>query len=434
MAKDRLLGKLAVILYSGVAKSPRSKQQDEQLTHIRNTYHRYILSCCLLTYLTCGFYTTALFASPDYWPTNGWRSSSPEDQGMDSVTLIKMMEKVRLENYAINSITVIRNGYLVTKANLWPFPKYTDLNPPIFSVTKSFTSALVGIALDKGYIKSVRQPLLEFFPEKTITNLNEQKKEITVEHLLTMSSGLDTQDSWVYQWRGLYKMQASKDWAQYVLDLPMARTPGEHFDYSNGGSYLLSAILQKTTQMSPLEFGKIHLFGPLGITDVRWLTSPQGINRGDDLMRLAPLDMAKFGLLYLNLGRWEDKQIVSKAWVEGSTRMHIHVPDNGFDGYGYQWWVPSANSNSPEYYMAAGYLGQFIFVVPQKNLVVVFTSNLRGDDFFIPKKLLDNYIIPAAVSFRPLPAQTEEKERLDSLIADVAKSPSERSISTIDEN
>ena len=91
-----------------------------------------------------------------------------------------------------------------------------------------------------------------------------------------MSSGLDTQDSWVYQWRGLYKMQASNDWAQYVLDLPMARTPDEHFDYSNGGSYLLSAILHKTTQMSPLEVAKIHLFGPLGITDVRWSTSPQG--------------------------------------------------------------------------------------------------------------------------------------------------------------
>ena len=422
MAKDRLSGKFAVILYSDVAGSTRSKQQDEQLTLDRITCNRYILSWCLITCLTCGFYTASLFASPDYWPTNGWRSSPPEDQGMDSGKLIQMLEKVRDEKYFLDSITIIRNGYLVTDAYIYPYKKHTRHS--IYSVTKSFTSALVGIALDKGYIKSVRQPLLEFFPEKTIANLDEQKKEITLENILTMSSGLDTQDSWVYQRRGIYKMQMSGDWAQYVLDLPMARKPGEHFDYSNGGSYLLSAILQKTTGMSPLEFAKIHLFGPLGITDVYWPISPQGINTGHDGMKLVPIDMAKLGLLYLNNGRWEDKQIVSKAWVEDSTRTHIHALDTGIDGYGYQWWVPSANGNSPEYYMALGHLGQFIFVVPQKNLVVVFTSYLSDDSFFIAKKLLDNYIIPAAVSSHPLPAQTKEKEHLDSLIANFAKAPS----------
>jgi CubicO group peptidase (beta-lactamase class C family) len=343
MAKDRLSGKLAVILYSDVAGSTRSKHQDEQQTHGCITYNRYILSWFLLTFLICVFFTTTLFASPDYWPTKGWRSSSPEDQGMDSGKLIEMLEKVRDEKYPVDSITIIRNGYLVTDAYLYPHKKHTRHS--IYSVTKSFTSALVGIALDKEYIKSVRQPLLEFFPEKTIANLNEQKKEITLEHLLTMSSGLDTRDSWVHNRVRLGMMQASDDWAQYVLDLPMARKPGKHFDYSNGGSYLLSAILQKTTGMSPLEFAKIHLFGPLGITDVTWPTGPQGINRGDDKMRLVPLDIAKFGLLYLNNGRWEDKQIVSKAWVEDSTRTHIHAPDTGFDGYGYQCWVPSANGN-----------------------------------------------------------------------------------------
>jgi CubicO group peptidase (beta-lactamase class C family) len=154
---------------------------------------------------------------------------------MDSGKLIEMMEKVRDENYAIDSITIIRNGYLVTDAYIYPFRKNTK--HVIHSVTKSFTSVLVGIALDKGYIKSVKQPLLEFFPEKTIANLDEQKKAITLEHLLIMSSGLDTKDSWLYQWVGLAKMRASDDWAQYVLDRPMAQIPGGHFDYSNGGFF-----------------------------------------------------------------------------------------------------------------------------------------------------------------------------------------------------
>ena len=129
--------------------------------------NRYVISWCILVCFTCGFYTTTLFASedslsPDYWPTNGWRSSTPEEQGMDSEKLIEMMELVREEDYTIDSITIIRNGYLVTDAYLYPFQK----NTPHFihSCTKSIISALVGIAIDKGYIKSVKQPVLEFFP------------------------------------------------------------------------------------------------------------------------------------------------------------------------------------------------------------------------------------------------------------------------------
>jgi len=219
-------------------------------------------------------------------------------------------------------------------------------------------------------------------------------------------------------------MQASEDWAQYVLDLPMAQTPGVHFEYSNGGSYLLSAILQKATKMSPLEFAQKHLFGPLGITDVKWPISRQGINIGYGEMRLRPHDMAKFGLLYLNKGRWEDRQIVSEAWVKASTRKHIS--GNIFDGYGYQWWISPIRLYSLQYYMAVGYLGQFIFVLPEKNLVVVFTSNnLREGDFSIPKNLVDWYIIPAAVSFNPLAAQPKEKEHLDALLANFAEAPAQ---------
>ncbi len=186
--------------------------------------NRHLISWCILICLTCGFYTPRLFASPAYWPTNGWRFSTPEEQGMDSEPLIEMMELIRNKEYAINSITIIRNGYLIIDAYLYPSQKNTKR--VIHSVTKSFISALVGIALDKGYIQSVYQPIFEFFPEKTIANLDEQKQSITLEHLLTMTSGLDTNDDWHSDLPRLAKMVASEDWTQYVLNLPMTQAPG----------------------------------------------------------------------------------------------------------------------------------------------------------------------------------------------------------------
>ena len=186
-------------------------------------------------------------------------------------------------------------------------------------------------------------------------------------------------------------MRSSADWAQYVLDLPMAEPPGEKFEYCNGVSYLLSVIIQNTTKIKTLDFARKHLFEPLGIIDIGWATSPQGVDIGYGEMWLKPHDMAKFGWLYLNKGRWGNKQILPSAWVEVSTRGHIDA--TLFDHYGYQWWVDSAG-----YYMAVGYKGQRIFVVPEKNIVAIFTGNLTGTESLISKNLLDFFIIPAASS------------------------------------
>jgi len=379
--------------------------------------NRHVISLCILICLSCGFYTSTLFASPDYWPTIGWRSSTPEEQGMDSGKLIEMMEKVHNENYAIDSIIISRNGYLIMDAYFHPFKK--ELKHSIFSCTKSITSSLIGIAIDKGYLKSVNQPILEFFPEKTIANLDERKKDITLEHLLIMASGLETKDSYLHGWENYQKMIKSEDWVQYVLDRPMAQEPGRVFDYSNGGSHLLSAILQKATKMTALEFAEKHLFGPLGITDVIWATDPQGVNIGEGKMMLPPQDMAKIGLLYLRNGRWEDQQIVSEGWVESATKGHIDASKS--IRYGYQWWVSPS-----QYYTAMGYSGQFICVIPKKNMVVVFTSHFRNSKYFIiPKELLDEYIIPAASSSKPLLANPGEKTRLNALVTASAQKPAQ---------
>jgi CubicO group peptidase (beta-lactamase class C family) len=318
-----------------------------------------------------------------YWPT-----STPSEQGLDAGLLAAMVEAIEDEDYDVDSVTVIRHGHKVLDEYFSPFePSSKHI---IHSCTKSIVSALIGIAIDQGYIEGVDQPVLDIFPGYTADNLDADKQAMTLEDMLTMSSGLECRDSYLYDWRGLGEMRDSDDWVQFMLDLPMAEAPGTRFEYCNGGSFLLAAIVQEATGVSALEFAQEHLFGPLGITDVHWPTNPAGINIGWGEMHLQPHDMAKIGYLYLNGGQWEGEQIVPAAWVQASIQAHINAATL-FDDYGYQWWV-----DDDGYYMAVGYAGQFIYVLPDEDMVVVFTSDLEESDFYVPYMLLNEYIIPAA--------------------------------------
>ena len=346
------------------------------------------------------------------WPTGGWQTSTPESQGMDSRVLEAMLETVQNQNYNIDSITVIRNGYLVLDAAVYPYTQ--DTKHIIHSCTKSIVSILIGIALDQGFIEGIQTPILEFFPDRTASNLDSDKKALTLENLLTMTSGFKCRDSYLYRWSGLNDMRRSDDWVQFMLDLPMEETPGKKFEYCNGASFLLSAIITETTGLSSNEFAEINLFAPLGITDLSWPTNPQGINIGWGELRMLPTDMAKIGYLYLGGGVWDGEQIVPTAWVEDSTRKHISATLE--DSYGYQWWVDDSGI-----YLALGYAGQFIFVVPEKELVVVFTSDLSDSDFYIPQNLLNDYIIPAAVSLDPLPKNPAAESNLHQLIEELSQ-------------
>ena len=290
-----------------------------------------------------------------YWPVTDWRTSTPEAQGIDSVRLVEMLEYTLSKRYDLDSIVLIRHGYMVADVTFSPFTR--DERHMLYSCTKSVVSALIGIAIEKGYIESINQPLLDFFPERRVENLNENKQAITLEHLLTMTTGLECRDSYAYNFSGLIEMHDSDDWVQYVLDLPMLNTPGTYFEYCNGASFLLSAIIQETTGLTAHDFAKENLFAPLGITDSYWEANPQGINLGYSDLYLLPQDMAKFGYLYLHEGVWDGEQIVPSAWIEASTQEHISSTLQ--DGYGYQWWVDDAG-----YYMALGYRGHFIFVLP----------------------------------------------------------------------
>ena len=365
----------------------------------------------LLAFSYAGATATENASLPTEWPI-----SAPEAQGMRSHVLAEMMGHIRTKSLHIHSLAIVRNGHLVLDAYLYPFTKEYQHN--IYSCTKSVMSALIGIAIDKGYIQSVNQPITDFFPDMTIANMDERKQAMTLENLLTMTSGFKCEDSYLYRWEGLIRLRFSDDWAQFVLDLPMAAPPGQRFEYCNGVSYLLSVIIQQTTKMRTLAFARKHLFDPLGIDDIDWETSPQEVDVGWGRMRLKPHDMAKFGLLYLNKGRWIDQQIVPAAWVEASTRGHIRAYP--FDHYGYQWWIDDAG-----YYMAVGYKGQRIFVVPVKNLVAVFTGDLTGAESLMAQKLLDDYIIPAASSDTALPANEVDYAWLKAHLARLAQQPPE---------
>ena len=203
----------------------------------------------------------------------------------------------------------------------------------------------------------------------------------------------------------------SRDWTQYVLDRPMEEWPGTRFEYSNLVSFLLASILQKQTDRDALSFAYEHLFGPLGIKSVEWYKSPKGIYTGFAELSMTPHDMAKLGLLYLKNGRWENQQILSEGWVEVATTGHVSVSEKL--QYGYQWWV------ADDMFFAMGHQGQFLFVHPDKELIVVFTSSLLGHSLFTPYEYVKEYILPASHSTNPLPANLRDSERLKELTDDL---------------
>ena len=210
-------------------------------------------------------------------------------------------------------------------------------------------------------------------------------------------------------------MMASDDWAAHVLALPMVEEPGTRFEYCNGASYLLSVILTEVTGMPAAEFAAEVLFEPLGITDYVWPASPDGTTIGWGELVLRPADMAKVGYLYLRGGEWDGNQVVSRDWVEAATTAHATAPTLA-DGYGYQWWVDNAG-----YVMAIGFGGQYIMVVPDRDLVVVFTSGLPPGGFQQPESLMNSYVFNAVKSNDPLPPNPTAQAHLREAVA-VARS------------
>ena len=321
--------------------------------------------------------TTA--ASPEhrpYWPTQEWQVTTPEKQGMDSAILDRISGYVKDSGFEVNSVIVIRHGYIVYE-KYFREPWNKDRVHNIYSCTKSIMSSLVGIAVQQGKIKSFNDKLMDYFPNRTIKNLDERKKSITLLNLMTMKAGFDWPER-TYPYTDprniIIQAHRSNDTIQFVLDRPMAAQPGTIWVYNGGGSQIFSAIVTNKTGMSTLEFARENLFNSLGITKLNWRTDQKGIYDAGGGLSMTPRDMAKYGYLILNRGAWEGKQIIPADFVAESVKTQTTF--NANSGYGYQsWWTVPLDG----YYYAAGIRGQRIYVLEKLDMVVVTTGNLPED-------------------------------------------------------
>ncbi len=250
--------------------------------------------------------------------------------------------------------------------------------------------------------EGLQQKVIEFFPDIAQDTTDPRRAEISIEHLLTMSAGYNTNTM-----PDLYGKDASFDTARNILTYnSVLVSPGTSFYYDSGLPHLLSAIVQKSTGMTLRDYAEQELFRPLGITDYTWDSDPSGITNGATNLALRPRDMAKFGYLYLHEGNWSGAQLLPEEWVRASTSKHIET--KGLmntaedDGYGYLWWIDSFGG-----YSAHGFGGQYIFVLPSLDMIIVFTSGLPVSLFPTPNQLVKNYLLPAAKASGSLPANAQ---------------------------
>ena len=293
-----------------------------------------------------------------------WQHDTLENQNINR----SVIENVHtsLDSYPINAEVIVRNGVMVDEYYKDGYDENSVFT--LQSTSKSITSALVGIAIDKGYIEGVDVPISTYFPQ-ILEYGSEYKNQITIWHLLTHTTGLDVSDT--ANWDAWL---ASDNWVNYVLDRPAVSRPGTVFNYFTGNTHLLSAIIQQATGKTAYEFGKENLFDKLDMDSVQCGVDPQGISDGGNGFAMDIYDMAKFGQLYLNNGVWEGEQIISSEWIEQSTTLQFDRSSGSAD-YGYQWWVRTFGDQNYPAYFAQGHTGQYIFVVPDLELVVAFTSN-----------------------------------------------------------
>ncbi len=316
---------------------------------------------------------------PEYWPTDDWRSIDPAEVGMDAVELQQAYDYVANPNINAQGFVVIRNGYIVCEGYFGKFNM--NSRHESFSAAKSFTSALIGIAIEEGYLAGVDETIGTFFPQLNEPGMDEAKKEITIKHLLTMTSGLEwNEDDYLDLFRNdAIRMLFSTDLIGYVLDKPLLYEPGEHWYYSTGDSMLLSGVIQNATDMTAYQFALEHLLRPIGLSQIRWLQVRPGYTHGGMGIQATVREFAKFGHLYLKKGRWDSRQVVPESWVEESLAP-VRSFSNGeviSDEYGYQWWLlPSLIGYEhsivpPSTFLAWGIFSQQIFIIPEEDIVAV---------------------------------------------------------------
>lgn len=335
----------------------------------------------------------------DYFPTDGWQTTTPDQQGMDAERLTALTEHIDANLPYVLNMMVIRHGYVVYEEYFGGANETTLLS--VRSVTKSVMSAIVGIGLENGDIESLAVTVSEALPEYFENGTNTEKANITLRNLLMMRSGL----GWDETNRQILDLwQSEDDQIEYVLNLPLDSTPGEEWRYSTADSHLVSAMFENLTGRSLLEYGTEFLFNPLGFGEVDWLEDSSGYNIGGAELYLTPRDMAKLGFLYLNNGWWNGVQIVPTEWVELTTTAQ----DEEIYYYGYQWWRGEHEFfGEQDAFVALGYGGATIFVHPELDLIVVTQSSYSVDvetadgQERMMYELIGDYVIPAILDATP---------------------------------
>ncbi len=351
----------------------------------------------------------------DYFPTNGWRTGTPEEQGFDSAKLAEGLQAMQEKHIPIDSLLIVRNGYIVLDAYFAPYDG--SFPHDVASVTKSVMTTLIGIAVDQGKLQ-LDQPMISFFPNRKIANLDDRKQRITVRDLVSNRNGMES-GCFAGDEPTLDKMRSQPDWVRAALDRKMVQDPGTSFCYDSPGMHLLSAILQQATGMTALDFAKTYLFEPLGIQEGAWEADPQGYTHGWGDLHLKPQDAAKLGYLWLQGGNWDGRQIISSAWTTAAAQAHSRLVGNEY-GYGYGWWV------SPIDYYATGRGGQFVRVIPTLNAIVVTTAgNL---DFNEIQPFLVGLLIKSS---KPLPANPAGVARLDAVLTQLVQSAAPQPVASL---
>lgn len=321
-----------------------------------------------------------------------WMVQPPEAFGFDRAQLDDAFDHAQ-DLAPLNSLLIARNGEIVAERYYRGMRPHRATN--IKSASKNILSALVGIALEEGHLDSLNQPIAPFFSDYLGDDADPRKRQITLRNLLTMRAGLRSTS-----FGGRYGAWVTSDnWIRYVLNQPMENPPGTDMTYSTGTSHLVSALLTRATGMSTRAYAQSRLFDPLGIAPPSWQQDPQGIYFGGNNLALSPRALFKFGQLYLNGGRYNGQQILPADWVEASTDQYVYQTRHGYR-YGYFWWTE--RFEGVQTHFAWGYGGQYVFVIPELDMVVVCTSSLqngrrRGHNERI-HALLADYILPAARS------------------------------------
>jgi CubicO group peptidase (beta-lactamase class C family) len=336
-------------------------------------------------------------------------TSAPESQGIPSAAILDFLAAAEERIDALHSMVLVRHGHTVAQG--WWSPYRAEEPHMLFSLSKSFTSTGIGLAVAEGLL-SIDDPVVGFFPEHAPVASRGDLTAMRVRHLLTMTTGHHAATA-----EGLL---AERDWVEAFLAAPVSHEPGTEFCYEDAASFMLSAIIQRRTGTTLLDYLRPRLLEPLGITGATWEAAPRGISAGGWGLNLRTPDVARFGQLYLQQGRWDGRQLVPREWVAEATGYQVSNERPGANpdwaqGYGFQFWRCRHGA-----YRGDGAFGQFCLVLPEQDAVLVTTAGLAD-----PQGVLDlvwTHLLPA-MGPSPLPAQIAAQERLAERLAGLRLPP-----------